>query len=586
MNRGRIAALFAPIVVFIVAQIQRAQPLAWDEIEFFRATKWIAEGLMPYRDYWEHHTPLQWFVFAPFAAVFGRGPGVSSVLAMRWAQVPLWIAASFLLLRMLRDARVSAVARWSALALLLSARAFVATAIQYRVDTLGNVAFIAGVVLLLKRRYLAFGVVMSMAVLANMRLVPLVVLAAVICCVTDGERWRVNVRALTIAVGVVIVAGAFISLIVAMGAWPGFVDGVVRYNMISNRLAEPVAGNTLAPVLFAPVVTVDVAAIALWVLACIGAGIALKPIRTVGAMQVITILFVGSLVAIAVTAVQYDYHMQTSWLLMMPLAALTLDRAFARADRIVWIVAATAGAAVLANFATLFTPAFGKGLEYQNLIMTEADRRTPSNGKVWDGTGYALRRDPAYRYWFLAGGVRLMAERGLLPQYDIRRDPPDAIIYNYRLHRWLLSFPDFARYVPRHYLPLYRNLLLPGMSATVGEQPTRTVWRVPATAQYDVWASDLLAKHPWFARPLEYGMIEGEDAVLMRIPLEQLPPFEYATLQFFVDGVPVPKGTRTITLKKGSRLELITRQPQRTGVMLVMHGIRELCVAPEESFVF
>jgi hypothetical protein len=81
-------------------------------------------------------------------------------------------------------------------------------------------------------------------------------------------------------------------------------------------------------------------------------------------------------------------------------------------------------------------------------------------------------------------------------------------------------------------------------------------------------------------------MIEGEDAVMMRIPLDRLPPFQYESLQWVIDGVPIPRGTRTLTLKKGSRVELLSNVPQRTGVMLVMHGIGTLCIAPEESFVF
>ena len=40
--------------------LQWLHPINWDELEFFRATKWIAEGRVPYRDFWEHHTPLAW----------------------------------------------------------------------------------------------------------------------------------------------------------------------------------------------------------------------------------------------------------------------------------------------------------------------------------------------------------------------------------------------------------------------------------------------------------------------------------------------------------------------------------------------
>src|SRR2546430_2701672 len=94
-------ARFAGMLIVIAAAARSLSlgwlhPLNWDEVEYFRATDWVSRGLVPYRDFWEHHTPLQWFVFAPVAA-FVRSPGASAILAMRWAQVPLWIATFVLM---------------------------------------------------------------------------------------------------------------------------------------------------------------------------------------------------------------------------------------------------------------------------------------------------------------------------------------------------------------------------------------------------------------------------------------------------------------------------------------------------------
>src|SRR5436190_20115041 len=89
--------------------LARLHPIAWDEIEYFRATDWVRRGLVPYRDFWEHHTPLQWFLFAPVAALTKR-PGVGAILTMRWAQVPLWIVTFVLLAKWMRRAGASALA--------------------------------------------------------------------------------------------------------------------------------------------------------------------------------------------------------------------------------------------------------------------------------------------------------------------------------------------------------------------------------------------------------------------------------------------------------------------------------------------
>jgi len=513
---------------------------------------------VPYRDFWEHHTPLQWLVFAPIARLFGGGAGVNAVLAMRWAQVPLWIGACALLFVLMRRGGVDVTSRWLALLLLLTSRSFVVWAIQYRVDALGNVLFLGGLALLASRRWIAFGVVMSAAALANMRLAPLIVIAALLalCWRSEEERWGWNPRALCMAIGVIATAAIAIAYLMLADAWPGFLEGIIGYNTFFNRVAAAQAPSMLAPVLLAPFRIGDISGIALALLAIVGTFLALRKVRRrPSLLQIIALLFIATLVSLATASpVQYDYHLQTAWLLMVPLVVLPPRRT--------WLAIPLIVVALAMNIFDLATPAFGKGLDYQDRVMKEVDRRTAPDARVWDGTGYALRRKPAYRYWFLPVGVRLMAQRGVIAPYDPRNDPPAAIVYDQRVQRWLEAFPNQQRYVAQHYLPLYRNLLLPGLSATVDAKPTRTVWRVPMTATYDLFAGERL------------------------LDLDSLPPFPYETLQLLVDGNAIPRGTRSVALNKGSRVELISEVPHRTGVVLVLHGIRKVGIRPDTPFAF
>src|SRR5688500_19650353 len=48
--------------------LQWLHPLNWDELEYFVASKWIGEGRVPFRVFWDHPTLLVWFVFALLAA--------------------------------------------------------------------------------------------------------------------------------------------------------------------------------------------------------------------------------------------------------------------------------------------------------------------------------------------------------------------------------------------------------------------------------------------------------------------------------------------------------------------------------------
>lgn len=577
--------LLLPVLAWISALVQRAQPLNWDEIEFFRATRWVSEGLIPYRDFWEHHTPLQWFVFAPVAGLFGGGAGVGAVLAMRWAQLPLWIGACVLLFSLMRRGGVDAASRWLALLLLLTSRSFVIWAVQYRVDALGNVLFLCGLALMVSRRWITFGVVMSAAALANMRLAPLIVLAALLAAFwsSEEERWRWTPRALSMAIGVVATAGVAIAYLVLTGAWAGFIEGIVGYNSFFNRVTAAQAPNMLLPVLLSPFRLSDVSGIALSLLAIAGTVLALRDVRRpfsqiVALPQIVALLFVAALVSLAVASpVQYDYHLQTAWLLMVPLAGLAFTRLLASQPRFGWLAFATIAVALALNLLDLVNPAFGKGLDYQDLVMKEADRRTAPEAAVWDGTGYALRRRPAYRYWFLPVGVRMMAQQGVIAPYDPRGNPPAAIVYDQRVQRWLEAFPNVGSYTARHYLPLYRNLLLPGMSTAVEARPLRSVWRVPVTATYDLWAGEL-ATQPELARLLGSG--DGY------VDLDRLPRFPYESLQVIVDGVALPRGTRVLTLKKGARVELVSSVPRPAGILFVLHGIRTLGTAPDTPFAF
>jgi hypothetical protein len=562
------AALFVVALVWIAAQLHLGQPLGWDEVEFFRATKWTGEGRVPFRDFWEHHTPLQWLAFAPVARLFADGPGASSIVIMRWAQAAVWVLILLLALRLARGP-----ARWWALVLLLAAPLFVRSAIEYRVDVLGNLGFVAALVVAMRGRWIAFGALMSLAVLANMRLAPLVIFTAAVMLVWRDGRWRFNPRALRMVAGVAAVAIPFVGWLMLARAWEPFLKEILGYNTAhAGRLHL----NTFGDQLLAPVWLLDPAAIALWCAAIAGCVLALRAIRTPGELQIVAILFLASIGAIAIMEVQYEYHFQTTYLLMVPLAALALERA----ERWQWIALTVAAVALVINLLPLASPSWGEPMRYQDFVMREVDRRTRPDEKVFDGTGYALRREPAYRYWFLPYGLRFLANEGKVEPYPIEQDPPAAVIYNLRMQRWFEIYPRTAVFAVRHYVPVTRDLWLPGM--TVALKPGAPYrWTVPVAGRYTIVASEPLVRHLWFTRPLEFAKLQGPRAARYAIPLEQLPT---ARVDWRVDGRLVPH--RTVTLRKGARIEVISREDRPVGVLLVPAGIRTLAVAPAEEFQF
>lgn len=569
--------------LWAMSLLQWGQPLTWDEIEFFRATRWIAEGRLPFRDYWEHHLPLQWVLFAPAAFLFSDGAGTGAVVALRWAQLPLWIGAFAIAMNLARTARLQM--RWGALVLLLVSPWFVRTAIQYRVDVPAHLAYVGAVALLAgatqeKWRSFLAGALFSLAVLSNMRLAPLVVLTVLVVAFwcAPQRRWRWNGAVLRVIGGGAAVAALFLSLLAATGATSGFLEGVIWYNTTADRFVPDEASSFLRR-LAAPLLQKDPGGTLFLFAGAAGATIALRDIRRPGPLQIIALLALGSLATIVPMAVHYEYHFQTSAILLLPLAALALGQV----PRAAPLVPAVAALLLAVNATAMLLPEARAAIRYQDRVMHEVDRRTRPDEPVWDGCGYALRRDPAYRYWFLPAGVRLLADERLIENYDLEQiesNPPAAIIFNERLRNWMVGRPRLAAYVTHHYVPVYRNLWLPGMSAAVGPEPSQVTWSVLRSGRYDVYASEILASHPWFTRPLDYGWMEGPE---LSIPLQRLPPAQ--SPQWRVDGV-VVDGSSTLELKKGSKVELLWLPRRRLGVMIVPHGIHTMSVMPESALVF
>jgi hypothetical protein len=283
--------------------------------------------------------------------------------------------------------------------------------------------------------------------------------------------------------------------------------------------------------------------------------------------------------------VHYEYHFQTTYLLLMPLAAFAIDRLMERARVATVAVAGVACLAVLVNLARLADPAFGAEMGYQNAVMHEVHARTLPSERVWDASGYALHRNPAYRYWFLTTGVRALAATKKITPFDPIGRPPAAIVYGLRMQRWFEIFPATARHVVRHYVPLYRDLWIPGLTAAL-PSGGHAAWRAPRSGRYTIYASTTLLKHPWFTQPLRYAAIKGPDAPRYAIGLGKLPPVPADVLSWSVNGQAIGPLQRELSLAAGDRVDVTSRASAAVGVLVVPKDVRVLCLGPAEPFEF
>ena len=83
-----LTALLGVIAVYVYL-ISQTKHFNHDEFEHIHSAWYLLQGYMPYRDFFQSHNPLLWFVLAPIIAIVGEN--VQTVLASRY----LMLAFSF-----------------------------------------------------------------------------------------------------------------------------------------------------------------------------------------------------------------------------------------------------------------------------------------------------------------------------------------------------------------------------------------------------------------------------------------------------------------------------------------------------------
>lgn len=595
MNRSErlVIILTIPAVAARLLQLAGLHPLVWDEIEFFRAADWVRQGLVPYRDFWEHHTPLQWFLYAPIAALT-HSPGVPAVIFMRFAQIPLWVATFVLLTRWMERAGIVRWARWTAITVALCSSLFMLPAVEYRVDALGCFFVILAIYLVQRIDDGALYAVLAgsafcVAGFANLRLGPVIAIAVLLIRIvrTGERRWSGNVRANWLFAGAAatFLLGA-LYFVVTNSAAIAF-RRVWSENFMADRLAPAIPGMFLfrlaaqfgihrfiQHIEFDPS-GIDPAGIIVLVAGLTGVvRILVLRRRTPDDRFYLAFLAAANLLFIAAMKFIYNYHFEIVVLTFIPFVAMEIEQFVPRR-------VAMGGLAVLLCISAAVGAFRGKegDTSYQDRIMRAADRETPPGSKVWDGVGWALRRKPAYCYWFLRMIVNELEARGTFEPYtanELLADPPSAVIADYDARGWMFRHRELGQAVVAHYLPADIELWLPGMSSRLLPS-NRVEWIVPADGTYTIYASPRLASHPWFRQPLyfETPMWHDRAAVTVR-PGDAAA----ASVAFTVNGVAVPAGAKRLALHRLDHLSATSTAPVPIGIMLPLVRRERLFLLP------
>lgn len=567
------------------------RPLAWDEVEFLRATRWVSRGRIPYRDFWEHHTPLQWFIFAPLDRV-GGGPGASAVLWLRWCQVPLWGVALAAWYRWIKRACGPAWLVLLAMALLLCSPFFILFAVEYRIDTLASVLLLLGLTLLLTEgrawRAPLAGALLGAVPMANLRLGPTVGLILVAACFTDlrERRWGLNRDGLWCAFGGVVVWGLGALCLLSTHTWGPFWTQVWADNA-AFAASTPASSRAFWTILGQAVKQWDLAVPLLLVLALAALPQVIRNLRRPSGQHLVAGAFLANLVLVYQLNIHYFYHFQALLLLALPLAVLSFSNWVSVGDR-VRRARIVAGSACVLILALLLNQAFGmasvrqdRQLAYQDEIMREVEGRTRPDESVWDGCGFALDREPAYERWFLPLLVRTSVRAGRMKALSpdaFLAHPPAAVVFNARLYSWCAESRDLATVLIQNYLPLRPHLWIPAPNGLLGPGLREKSWRILRSGHYRLAASPKLAEHPWFRWPFDYGMITGIQREGIQLDMVQASSDADPGLDLNLDGKPLPPDTRRLDLSAGQEFKARWRGQGFLGLMLAPEEIPALFV--------
>ena len=71
-KRGKSLFVILVVLALLTLSLSVNRAFSEDEIEHIHASWYVQNGQVPYRDFFEHHHPLLWFLLAPLMALCGE----------------------------------------------------------------------------------------------------------------------------------------------------------------------------------------------------------------------------------------------------------------------------------------------------------------------------------------------------------------------------------------------------------------------------------------------------------------------------------------------------------------------------------
>ncbi len=463
-----------------------------DESQHLHVAWRVAQGAVPYRDFWEHHLPLFHHAIAPLTVWLAERPEV--YFAARGLMAVMAAVAVLLTWRLAR--RLSADGAIWAVVVLLFLPQFAETSTETRPDVPALAAHLASLLALVRWReregakwlWIA-GAWQGMALALSLKaLYGLAGIALVVAATRPAGAGRT--------------AGA----LVALGRLGGGMAGVL-VPLLAGLFA--VGGGQTLTALFRDVVRgsvgfVDYAKswpaygseVGVFLVAALGLGLVLRVRGGAVLRHPVhgTLLVPALALAIVLELPRTPAVYQHAWLPLLPtvavyagLAIATLGE-WARRSPAWWpaslaLVAVAAAVVIPAGEAVIFA---SRNQNAEDLVLMRQQLRLACPGEaVLDGTALFVFRPAAYRHGVLIRGVREWVAQGLLPEMAIAADMRRARAPVAHADRRIQGMVGaVAQFLERHYVPGPNGLLILGAEVPASTDGGRAIIEILRAGPY------------------------------------------------------------------------------------------------------
>lgn len=127
--------LFSIVILFFyLLYFNLRRPFGWDELEHIHSAFLISQGKIPYRDFFQHHHPLLWYIYSPIFLLFGES--ISTLIAIKILSFVIGVINIFLLYFVCKVFIKDFVWRVLSIVIFTSSIAFLLNGMEMRPDNL------------------------------------------------------------------------------------------------------------------------------------------------------------------------------------------------------------------------------------------------------------------------------------------------------------------------------------------------------------------------------------------------------------------------------------------------------------------